>query len=273
MQRILFKFIIFILFINFPEFIRSEIISSNYAVLMEEKTGTILYQKNMNVKRPIASLTKIMTAIIVLENANLKDYVEISPRAKYRYTGESLLNLEFNEKITVEELLYALLLRSANDAAVALAEHVSKSVENFVSLMNKKAKEIGAKNTHFSNPHGFSGENNHYSTCYDLALITRYALKNKKFNEIIKTKQKLISWGKNPYLRVLKNRNKLLWRYKYCDGVKTGMTKKAGYCLVASATKNGIRLISVVLNSTKTKMWEDSISLLEYGFNNYNIKK
>lgn len=260
-------FVSIIIFFNFCNFIKAEVkISSKYAILTEEKTGIVLYGENIDVKRPIASLTKIMTAIIVLERGNLKDYVDISPRAKYRYRGESLINLEFNEKITVEELLYALLVKSANDAAIALAEHISGSVENFVHLMNKKAEEIGAKNTHFSNPHGFYGEN-HFSTCYDLSLITRYALKNEKFNEIIKTKEKLISWGNNPYMRILKNRNKLLWKYKYCDGVKTGMTKQAGYCLIASATKNGMRLISVVLNSQK--IWEDSISLLEYGFRNY----
>jgi D-alanyl-D-alanine carboxypeptidase (penicillin-binding protein 5/6) len=160
------------------------------------------------------------------------------------------------------------MLRSGNDAAVAVAEHVGGSIEGFAALMNKKAAEIGAKNTHFDNPHGLDSAN-HYTTAYDLALITAYALKNPVFSNVVGSKKKTIEGPPNEnWDRVMVNKNKMLWQFEGGNGVKTGFTNKAGRCLVSSATRNGMQLVCVVLNCGP--MWDDSAFLLEYGFGNYS---
>ncbi|PIU64327.1 MAG: D-alanyl-D-alanine carboxypeptidase, partial [Armatimonadetes bacterium CG07_land_8_20_14_0_80_40_9] len=259
---------LFILFLGNEAFSQPALTAQS-AILVEAKRGKILFQKNIHQKMSPASITKIMTAILVLEKGNLDDWVITSKRAATREVGESAIWLEEGEEMTLRDLLYALLIKSANDAAVAAAEHISGSVEEFVKLMNKKAKDLGAFETHFSNPHGFYGKE-HYSTAYDLSLIARYALKNPYFAQIVKTKKEIIPWEGHPWERVLINRNKLLWRYKWADGVKTGSTKEAGYCLVASATRSNFQLVSVVLKSKK--VWADSISLLNYGFKSYQLK-
>ncbi len=242
-------------------------VSAPSAVLIDARTGKILYEKNSHQRRAPASTTKIMTAIIVLEHGNLADVVKVSTRAKERAAGESSAWLEVGEVQTLENILYAILVKSANDAAVAAAEHVSGSVEKFVAEMNKKAQELGLHDTHFSNPHGFYGEK-HYTSAYDLSMMARYAMLHfPRFADIVKTKKKMIPWANHPWNRVLINHNKLLWRYAYADGVKTGTTNQAGHCLVASATKNGWQLISVVMKSANT--YADSQALFEYGFNHF----
>lgn len=236
------------------------------AILIDAQTGKVLYSKNKDEKMHPASTTKVMTAILLLEKGNLQDKVKISKSASERKVNESSIWLKEGEEVKVEDLLYAILLRSANDASVAVAEYISGSEEKFVALMNKKAKEVGAKNTNFVNSYGMTDEN-HYSTSYDLAQIARYAVKNERFCEIVKTGRKQIPWEGNPWNRLLINRNKLIKKYPYGDGIKTGFTREAGYCLVASATKDNWKLIAVVLKSEN--MYEDAIELFEYGYKNF----
>lgn len=239
------------------------VINAMAAVVVEESTGRILYEKNALQKRSIASTTKIMTALVALENANVEDVVTVSRRAAS--IGGSVASLRQGDKYTLRELLYALLLVSANDAAIAIAEHVGGSVEGFAEMMNKRARSLGAVNSNFVTPHGLDRENQ-YSTAYDVALITIEALKHPLFREIVSTVSSYIP-GHSLY-----NTNELLGSYPGADGVKTGYTGKAGRCLVATAKKNGMRLISVVLGSpTRSARAEASRKLLDYGFNNYRM--
>ncbi len=240
-------------------------ITADAAVLMDAQTGQVLFDKNMHQRRPPASTTKIMTAILAIEGGALNQVVSVTPRAAE--VGESSIHLHANEKLTLEELLYGALLRSGNDACVAIAEHIAGSEENFVNLMNHKAKLLGGQDTNFCNTNGLPNDQ-HYSSAYDLALFTRYAMKNPKFSEIVRTRQKVISGSDNSY-RYLKNTNKLLWSYSWIEGVKTGTTDAAGQCLVAYAKKDGKQLISVVLHSSDR--YQDTIKLLEYGFDNFSV--
>ncbi|MGB9779405.1 D-alanyl-D-alanine carboxypeptidase family protein [Caldanaerobacter sp.] len=242
-------------------------VSAKAAIVMDQNTGRVLYEKNVHMKLPMASTTKIMTLIIALEKGNLKDIVTVSQKAAS--IGGSSIWLSPGEKIDMESLLYGLMLSSGNDAATAIAEHIAGNVENFAEMMNQKAKEIGAYNTHFVTPSGLDiGIDDHYTTAYDLALITRYAFLNyPKFAEIVSTKEKTIPWEGKEWDRYLRNKNKLLWIYEGADGVKTGFTNKAGRCLVSSATREGRRLIAVVLNSPL--MWEDSMKILDYAFSKF----
>ncbi|OXT07603.1 D-alanyl-D-alanine carboxypeptidase [Thermoanaerobacterium thermosaccharolyticum] len=246
-------------------------IAAKAAIVMDQKSGRILYEKNINEKLPMASTTKIMTLLLALEYGNLNDIVTVSKRAAS--VGGSSIWLSPGEKLSLIDLLYGLMLNSGNDAATAIAEHIGGSVEKFAEMMNKKAKDIGAYSTNFVTPSGLDiGINNHYTTAYDLALITRYAFNNySKFAEIVSTKEKTIPWSGRDYDRYLRNKNKMLWQYEGGDGVKTGFTNKAGRCLVASATRDGHRLISVVLNSGP--MWEDSQKILDYSFEKYKPLK
>jgi len=240
--------------------------SARAAVIMDVNSGRILYSKNMDEKLAMASTTKIMTTLVAVESGKLKEMVTVSRRASI--TEGSSIYLKQGERHTVNDLLYAIMLRSGNDAAVAVAEHIGGSIEGFAALMNKKAAEIGAVNTHFDNPHGLDSAT-HYTTARDLALITAYALKNPVFAEIVSSKKKTIegppneSWDRN-----MVNKNKMLWQFEGGNGVKTGYTKKAGRCLVSSASRNGMQLVCVVLNCGP--MWDDSSALLEYGFGNYS---
>lgn len=233
-------------------------ITARAAVLMDAVTGQVLYEKNGEERRPPASTTKIMTVLLALEVGDLKQEVTVSHRAATE-EGASM-GLKPGEKLTLEELIYGAMLCSGNDACVAIAEHIAGSEEKFVLMMNSRAKLIGARNTQFKNTNGLPQEG-HYSTAYDLAEITRYALKNPFFRQIVSTK----TWS--GYGRFLGNTNKLLWSYEWADGVKTGTTSEAGNCLVASATRGGRQLISVVLHSDDR--WSDSVRLLEYGFNSF----
>ncbi len=240
-------------------------INAMAAVVVEESTGRILYDKNALAKRSIASTTKIMTALVALENANVDDEVVVSKRAAG--IGGSTIGLRQGEKYKLRELLYALMLNSANDAAIAIAEHVGGSVEGFAVMMNKRAASLGAVNSNFVTPHGLDRENQ-YSTAYDVALITIEALKHPLFCEMVSTVSSYIP-GHNLY-----NTNELLGSYPGADGVKTGYTGKAGRCLVSTAKKNGMRLISVVLGSpTRSARAEASRRLLDYGFENFRMYK
>lgn len=239
------------------------------SIVMDVNTGRVLYSYNSDIKLPMASTTKIMTVLLAIESGRIDDMVNVSKRASI-VEGSSIF-LKEGEKLRLEDLLYGIMLRSGNDASVAVAEHIGGSVERFAELMNEKSKFIGAKNTNYVNPHGLPDEN-HYTTAYDLALITSYALKNEEFSKIVKTQNKTIPGPPNtPWNRVLKNKNRMLWQYEGGNGVKTGYTKKAGRCLVSSATKNNWQLVAVVLNCSD--WWNHSSKLLNYGFENYdNVK-
>ena len=222
-------------------------ISAESAILIDADSGRVLFEKNAHTKRGIASTTKILTAIVVLENASSDEVVNVSYKAAN--TEGSSMYLKSGEKITVENLLYGLMLNSGNDAATALAEHTAGSVEEFAKLMNKKAKEIGMNSSSFANPHGLDNEN-HYSTAYDMAMLTKYAMENKTFKNIVGTKTK-IAKNENGDYKYLTNHNKLLSIYEYCLGVKTGFTKKCGRCLVSFSEKNGVKLIAITYIQVK----------------------
>ncbi|HHW01976.1 MAG TPA: D-alanyl-D-alanine carboxypeptidase [Thermoanaerobacterales bacterium] len=242
-------------------------ITGETAVLIDAKTGKILYDKNAHIRMEPASTTKIMTAILALEKGKLMDVVVTGKEPPL--ADGTRIYLEEGEKLTLEQMLYALLLNSANDAAVAIAEHIGGDVTSFVKMMNEKAREIGAKDTTFVNPNGLPAEG-HLTTAYDLALMTRYALLNfPEFRKIVSTKTFNIPWQGKEWDRKLINLNKLLWNYDGADGVKTGYTSSAGQTIVASATKNGWQLIAVVLKSKGKDVWTDAESLLDYGFNNF----
>lgn len=240
-------------------------INARAAIIYDRTTKQIIWGKNESEKRPMASTTKIMTAIVVLENSNLSDVVTISKKAAG--TGGSKLKISTGDKITVNDLLYGLMLRSGNDAAVALAEYVGGSIEGFADLMNKKAKELGLSNTNFVTPHGLDNED-HYTTAYELAVITDYALNNETFAKIVNTKSTAISINGNN--RNIYNTNELLGYMQGVDGVKTGFTNGAGRCLVTSCTRDNNQIITVVLGcDTKKQRTSDSTKLIEYAFKNY----
>lgn len=239
-------------------------IQGRAAILIDEGSGRILYQKNANMRMSPASLTKIMTALLVIENGNLDKQVHISKRAAE--TGESSIWLETGEVLTRRELLYALMLNSANDAAVALAESVDGSVEKFVQRMNTRARQLGLRNTHYRNPHGLEAPD-HYTTAYDLAFLTRQAMADPLFKKVVATRTAEIPWAGHPWKRQLFNKNRLLYRYSGAIGVKTGYTRIAGNCLVGAAQRGSLRLIVVVLNSSQ--VYDDAEKLLDYGFDHY----
>lgn len=239
-------------------------LTASSVVLMDYHSREVLYSKGAHVRRPPASTTKVMTAILALELGDLSQGVMASPQASS--TGGSSIYLEEGEVLTLEELIWGLLLNSGNDAAVAIAEHIGGSVEGFAYMMNMKAFSLGAINTSFLNPHGLPQEG-HLTTAFDLALITRYAMENPIFSHMVGTREHRIPLMDQEQDRYLHNSNGLLSHYPYADGVKTGWTSAAGRCLIASAKKGDRRLISVTLNSPE--MYQDNIALLEYGFRNF----
>ena len=214
----------------------------------------------------MASTTKIMTGILALEKGNPDDIVTVSTNAA-SVEGSSIY-LEAGEKQRLEDLVYGIMLSSGNDAAIAIAEHIGGTVEEFSQMMTQKAIEIGALDTCFENPNGLP-EEGHFTTAYDLAIITAYALKNKKFSEIVCVKQKKIPWQSSQWDRLLTNHNKLLDMYEGCDGVKTGFTKAAGRCLVSSATRNGWKAVAVTLNAPND--WQDHIKMFNKSFDSYIV--
>ncbi|WP_445612616.1 D-alanyl-D-alanine carboxypeptidase family protein [Geobacillus sp. YF-1] len=244
-------------------------VSAKSAILMEQHSGRVLFAKDAYTKRRIASITKIMTAVLAIESGKMDDLVTVSARA-VRTEGSSIY-LRQGEKIKLRDLVYGLMLRSGNDAAVAIAEHVGGSVEGFVFLMNKKAAEIGMRDTEFANPHGLDDAENHYSTAYDMALLMQYAMKNSEFRRISGTKvYRAPAPPGEEGARVWRNKNKLLTSlYEYCTGGKTGYTKRAHRTLVTTASKDGVNLIAVTLDAPDD--WNDHIAMYEYGFSHYHI--
>ena len=245
-------------------------VSASSAVLMEQQSGRILYEKEAHEVRRIASITKIMTAILAIESGKLNDSVKVTENA-VRAEGSSIY-LKPGETIKLEDLVYGMMLRSGNDAATAIAEHVGGSLEGFVYLMNQKASEIGMDQTHFANPHGLDDHEDHYSTAYDMALLTRYAMSNDTYKLISGTK---VHRAPNPtenWDRVWKNKNRLLTElYDYTTGGKTGYTKRAKRTLVTTATRGDLNLIAVTLNGPDD--WNDHINMYENGFHNFELVK
>ncbi|MDO7788024.1 D-alanyl-D-alanine carboxypeptidase [Desulforamulus aquiferis] len=240
------------------------------AALIDAKTGRLLYGKDAHKRMYPASTTKVLTALVALERANLSDVVTVGPNAIN--SGGTRIWLPEGEQLTLEELLFALMLNSANDAGVAIAEHVAGSVESFAQISNLAAKKIGAVDTHFTNPHGMP-EENHYSTAYDLALIGRKAMENEDFRRIVSTVHHEIPRSDPEAQKYLFNHNKLLWStvygYKGATGLKTGYTSQAGQCIIASAKRDDRELIAVVLRTEGVNLWSDAAKLLDYGFDNY----
>ncbi|WJH28657.1 D-alanyl-D-alanine carboxypeptidase [Paenibacillus sp. CC-CFT742] len=236
------------------------------AALIDVTSGRILYSKDGDKELRIASLTKIMTAIVAIEQGKLDDKVKVSSTA-FAKEGSSLY-LKLGEEMTLENMLYGLMLRSGNDAASAIAEHVGGSEEGFVLLMNQKAEEIGLKHSHFMNPHGLDADG-HYSTANDLARLTAYALHNPVFKRIVATEDKSAPNPNESWEYSWHNKNKMLRLYEGADGVKTGYTKKAFRCLVSSATRNGQQLAAVTLNDGDD--WNDHARMLNFGFENFPL--
>ena len=233
-------------------------LSAEKGIVLDANTGRVLFEKNADSQSLIASTTKIMTALVVCEHCNVLDRVRI-PKEAVGIEGSSMY-LRFGEVLTVQELLYGLMLHSGNDAAVALAIYCGGTVEGFAQLMNDKARLLGMKNSHFVNPNGLDAPG-HYSTARDLAVLAAYAMDNPIFRQTVSTKQVRIGE------RYLTNHNKLLWRVEGADGVKTGYTKAAGRILVSSATREGRRLICVTINAPDD--WNDHAALLEQGFSGF----
>lgn len=244
-------------------------IKAGAAVLIDAKTGQILYEKNAHTRLAPASTTKILTAIIAIESGRLDEEVKVSARAAG--TAGSSMHLQIGQKILLRELVTGLMMRSGNDAAVAIAEYLAGSVEDFVIMMNSKAQSLGAYNSHFRNPHGLTAAG-HYSSAFDLAWLARYAMLNPLFADIVSTRETSIDWfdqrGRE-HDQNLKNTNKLLWMLEEADGVKTGTTGEAGPCLVSSATRDNQKLIAVVLHDHAR--WYDSMILLKWGFTNFKL--
>jgi serine-type D-Ala-D-Ala carboxypeptidase (penicillin-binding protein 5/6) len=242
-------------------------IDASSAVLIDAVTGRLLFEQNSHQALPPASTTKILTAMLALESASDLDAIVTLPD-DFVNVGESGIYLEPGETQTMRDLLYALMLRSANDAAQAIAIAVSGSEAAFVELMNERTAELGLSDSHWSNSHGLDAAD-HLASAYDLALITRQALTSPFFNELIVTKSWVLPWSGNGYDRVLYNHNQFLDYYTGADGVKTGYTELAGNCLVASASREGMRLIGVVLNCPEQTHYEAMTQLMDYGFENF----
>lgn len=260
--------IIFAATISRPGLESKAITSASAMALIEVNSGRLLFSHNPHQRREMASTTKILTAITVIENCKNLDEVISVPKEAVGIEGSSIY-LERDEKISVRDLLYGLMLRSGNDAAVALAIHTAGSVQEFCKLMNQTAQKIGAKNSNFANPHGLHHPD-HYTTAYDLALISAYAMKNPIFREIVGTKVHKASWEGRDYPRVMYNKNKILSMYEGGNGIKTGYTKKAGRCLVSSAKRGNMEVVCVVLNCGP--MFEECMRIMDLAFQQYPMR-
>lgn len=258
-------FIIIVLFnaLFFVSFGGEPSVSAQSAVVIDIESGRILYQKNMNLKLPMASTTKVLTALVAIENGKLENPVKINKTAT-NIEGSSIY-LKEGEIIKLKDLLYGLMLCSGNDAACAIAEHIGGNIVNFVKMMNKKAADIGAVNSHFTNPHGLHNAD-HYTTAYDLALISRKAMLNSNFKKIVGTKLWVAEREGNGY-KYFYNKNKVLTQYNGGTGIKIGYTKKSGRCLVASGKRGDMEVICVVLNAPD--WFNDSYRLMDFVFSKY----
>ena len=244
--------------------------SATSTVLMDMDSLNVIYSNNMNDVRSVASISKIMTAIVAIENKDVNDVVTIGEEITKAYG--SGVYIKQGEEITLESLLYGLMLRSGNDAALAIANYVGGSVDNFVTMMNKKAVEIGMKNSKFNNPHGLDENGGNLSTAYDMALLTSYAMKNETYRKIVSTKKYILRTNMNYYSWI--NKNKLLHSHDYITGGKTGFTDIAKRTLVTTASKDNVNLVVVTLNDGND--FVDHINLFEEAFanyTNYNILK
>jgi serine-type D-Ala-D-Ala carboxypeptidase (penicillin-binding protein 5/6) len=274
------KFILYItllcMFMSFmPVFGDTPEITAPTAILIDAKTGKVLYEKNADEKHYPASTTKVMTGLLAVEHGKMDEIITIGKNPPLIERGSSQIYLITDEQLTMEQLLYALMLESANDAAVAIAEHISGSVDEFAKLMNSKAKELGATNTNFVNPNGLHNDN-HYTTARDLAMIAKYAMTLDKFRSVVKeVKYTIPKTNKQEERNYITNSNKLIWktydkfRYEYATGIKTGYTVKAKQCLVGGAKKGDMELISVVMGAEGQNIYSDTVALFEYGFANY----
>lgn len=269
-RYIVFSLVLTIIFAAFPSSsLAVPQIQGKAAALIDSKSGEVLFGINENTPLPPASTTKIMTAILAIEKTKPSDIVIVGKNpANPEICPPSAIGLKEGERITMENLLYALLIKSANDAAVAIAEHISGSVPEFTKLMNQRAKEWGATNTNFVNPNGLP-DPNHYSTARDLALIAKHVMENSYIREIVKTKNKTIPREDDTAIKWLPNHNKLLWQYEGANGVKTGYTREAKQCLVSSAARDDREFIAVVLGAVGSNVWSDSKNVLDYGFDNF----
>lgn len=239
-------------------------ISAHSAVVLELQTGTVLFSRAPHEKMPMASTTKVMTALLAVENGDLDEVITTDTSA-YGVEGSSIY-LNLNEQITLRDLVYGLMLRSGNDSAVAIACHIGGSVEGFAEMMNARAEELGALNTHFVNPHGLPADG-HYTTAYDLALICREAMLNPMFAEIVGTKNYRATTG--TVVRSMQNKDKLLWQYEGALGIKTGYTKAAGKCLTFAAQREGMTVVGAELNAPN--MFPDAMALMDQAFAEYSM--
>ena len=276
-KKVLFFIMLVIISIQSISFANEISINSRAGILVEVSTGRIIYEKRSTEKMWPASTTKIMTAILVLENCNLDDMVTVTETAISNIpSGYVICDLQIGEEISVKDLLNALMIKSANDAAYVLAEHVGGSVNDFAYMMNQKAKELGCTSTHFVNPNGIHNEN-HYSTAYDLYLIAKYAMKNETFRNLVSTTEYTLPIT-NKYSnedRSFRTTNDLINPdssnyYKNAIGIKTGYTSQAGNCLVSESSRDGLEFISVVLNGDR---FTDSKKLFDYAYDNFTLTK
>ena len=258
-------FLLVILF--FPNGVSALSLSCRSCILMDNDSGRILYEKDAYNSRLIASITKIMTAILAIESGKLDDIVTVGEEVLDMYGSN--IYIELGEKMKLSDLVYGLMLRSGNDAAIVIATYIGGSEEKFVEMMNTKAKEIGMKNTIFNNSHGLDEKTQNTSTAYDMAVLSKYASKNKTYMKIVSTKKHTVKTDKKTYL--WNNRNNLLFSYEYLTGGKTGYTPKAGKTLVTTAKKDNLSLTAVALNDGNH--YETHRTLYEYGFENYKKYK
>jgi len=260
-----------LLFLFLPSFAQAAEAPQNGAkayALMEASTGRLLAAKNAQAALPMASTTKIITAILAIENGDLDEIVTV-PQECQGIEGTSIY-LRGGETLPLRDLVYGLMLASGNDAAETIAHHIGGSIEGFAEMMNAKAKEIGAENTCFVTPHGLPCEG-HYTTAEDLARIAAYAMRNETFRQVVSTSTMDLPADEDSPARYLRNKNRLLWQYDGGNGIKTGYTDAAGKCLVGGAERDGMQIISVVLNDRS--MFPDSMALLDYGFAEYSMQQ
>jgi len=238
-------------------------------ILIEASTGKVIYEKNAESRQYPASTTKMMTLLLAIENGNLDDTITVD--AKAAATEGSSMHLETNDQLNLKDLVTGMMMASGNDATVVVADYLAGSVKDYAAYMTEKAQTIGATNTHFANSSGLP-DSDHYSTAHDLARIAAYGYKNPVFREIVGTKEKEIQWKVPPTKKIkFKNTNDLLGLYPGANGMKTGYTEAAGECLVASAERNGVNLIAVIMHAADDKRFIEATKLLDYGFNNLKM--
>lgn len=257
------KKILLIITLLVPFIVKGISTSATSTILMDTDNNRIIYSKNIHEVRSVASISKIMTAVLAIESGKLDDEVKINSSINKAYG--SAIYIKIGEKMKLRDLVYGLMLRSGNDAALAIADYVGGSVDNFVTMMNHKAKEIGMKNSKFNNPSGLDEDKANYSTAYDMAILTSYAMKLSDYRKIAKTKEYKLETNKNNY--IWHNKHKLLRLYKYTTGGKTGYTKIAKRTLVTTASKDNTNLVAVTLNDGND--FKDHMDLFDYGFENY----